>query len=234
MYDRPTFRPDPSLEEITPAHPSSSPPQHVPHTPTPTGRSGVGIAWFISVVAVILVIAVAIYSISLWAGTHTQLNASNTETGTGITPTPEITPVPPTQENTFAAGQTWKGSSLGCGCADDGQGILKIATINPDGSFAGSFEHIAPNFPSDDTYSITGTIVHNFSDPNWQIIFRQDGMETNIPGIWSIFPIDNYESNGNFIFYMVARENGHIDGYALRDDGDGNIWLEIHLDKTSP
>src|SRR5260370_41252210 len=145
MYDRPIFRADPSLEEITPTHPSSSPPQIVSRAPVPRRGSGIGIAWFISIVAVTLIIVVLGYTTLVRAGASTNST---------ITPTPEITPTPPTQANTFVAGDIWKGTGHNNGGWTTEQVTLKVDTQNPDGSYTGTFEWNDQTMVSDTNYSI--------------------------------------------------------------------------------
>lgn len=113
MSDRPRFRPDPSLEEIIEramqAPPSSSSSQHATRTPAPSGRRGVGIAWFISIVSIVLVIIMAVYTISVGAGTHTQSNSSNTNQVD--TSTPQVDTSVLYQEDGSDNWNGWNGSS---------------------------------------------------------------------------------------------------------------------------
>ncbi len=176
-----------------------------------------------------------------WAASH-ENNVQNSENQQQPTPTPEITPIPPTNENTFIAGQSWQGIEHGDGGWTSDNVTLKADAINND-SFSGEMHVYRQGLLHDVTYTINGNIVKDFSDSVWQMVQQYVGMNANTPGVWLKFTPTTIKQgsdvNGifNMPFYAVARDDGKLDGYwlglNLADQIDTTRPAgEIHLNKT--
>lgn len=170
MYDRPNFRPDPSLEELirraSNAPASSSPPQFVSHPPS--GRRGNGIAWLIAVVSIFIAIGAVIFATSV--RTTTQSNPTNTTTA------------PPSSYPSLAS--TYQGSVHNSCCGD---ATLTLTSIVQNQQEISGNVVIGPGLSGSGPF--TGTIMSDGS-----VSFT----DTPTDGASTIFFIGTLNADGSF------------------------------------